>query len=219
MTWRAALAVVALFAAPAGAASLPALTAADWRRVDRGETVVHERTVAGYPWPEIVAYRRSAASPTAIMAVYADFAAQSSWVPDLVTSRVLGREAPNAFRVFYEYEVAGPNERYTVIVTVAREGDGWQARWTLISARYARKLAGALLVVQRGEGSLLVYSSRVDPGALGVAFGTSATMATSLVQTTEALTVRVERLAATEPGRLAALVDALEALATPRNPG
>jgi hypothetical protein len=153
------------------------------------------------------------------MAVYADFGGQSSWVPELVASRVLAREAPNAFRVFYEYEVAGPNERYTVIVTVARERDGWQARWTLVSARYARKLEGALLVVPRGEGSLLTYSSRVDPGTLGVAFGTPASVATRLVQTTEALAARAERLATTEPERLASLVAALNALITPRTPG
>jgi hypothetical protein len=104
MTGRAALAAVALSAAVAGAATLPSLSDADARRVDRGETVVHQRPVEGFPWPEVVTYRRSTASPTAVMAVYADFAAQSSWVPELVTSRVLAREAPNAFRVFYEYE-------------------------------------------------------------------------------------------------------------------
>jgi hypothetical protein len=216
MTWRAALVGVALFAAAASAASAPTLTAEDARRVDRGETVVHERPVAGFPWPEVITYRRSAASPTVVMAVYADFGAQSSWVPDLVKSRVLGREAPNAVRVFYEYEVAGPNERYTVIVTVTRGGDAWQARWTLVTARYARKLEGALLVLPRGEGSLLVYSSRVDPGTLGAAFGTPASVATRLVQTTEALTVRAERL---DAAGLTPLVDALNALATPRTPG
>jgi hypothetical protein len=216
MTWRAALAVVALSAAAAGAASLPALDAADQRRLDRGETVLHERRVADYPWPEIVALRRSSASPTAVMAVYVDFGAQSTYIPGLVTSRVLGREAPNVFRVFYEYEVAGPNERYTVVVTVTRDGDGWQARWTLVSARYARRLEGALLVVPRGEGSLLIYSSLVDPGTLGVAFGTPATVATRLTETTEALTARAERLAKAEPGRLAALIEGLNALVAGR---
>jgi hypothetical protein len=52
-----------------------------------------------------------------------------------------------------------------------------------------------------------------------VAFGTPASVATRLVQTTEALAARAERLATTEPERLASLVAALNALITPRTPG
>jgi hypothetical protein len=54
MTGRAALAAVALSAAVAGAATLPSLSDADARRVDRGGTVVHQRPVEGFPWPEVV---------------------------------------------------------------------------------------------------------------------------------------------------------------------
>lgn len=209
----AALTVVMLWTATASAAGLPALAPDDWRRVDRGETVLHERTVPGYPWPEVVAYRRPTAPPAAVMAVWADFGAQVEWVPALVESRVLARETANAVRVFYEYEVAGPNERYTVVVRVMRDGDAWHARWTLVTARYARRLEGALLVLPRGEGSLLVYSSRVDPGTLGATFGSPASVARSLAGTADALAARTERLAATEPARLTRLVDGLAALA------
>jgi hypothetical protein len=170
---------------------------------------VRERAVDGWPWPEIVVYRRSTAPATAIMAVYADFGSQSSYIPGLVASRVLGRDAPNVTRVFYEYEVTGPNEQYTVITTLTRNKEEWQARWTLVNARYARRLEGSLRVVPRGTGSLLIYSSLVDPGTLGVALGTPATVATRLTQTTEALTARTEHLATTDPARLAALIDAL----------
>ena len=171
--------------------------------------MTRERAVTGWPWPEVIAYRRSVAAPIAIMAVYADFASQSSYIPGLVTSRVIGHDAPNVARVFYEYEVTGPNEQYTVLTTVTRDGDEWQVRWTLVRARYARRLEGSLRVIPRGEGTLLIYSSLVDPGPLGVGLGTPATVATRLTQTTEALTARTERLATTDPERLAALVDAL----------
>jgi hypothetical protein len=122
---------------------------------------------------------------------------------------VLGRDAPNAARVFYEYEVTGPNEQHTVVTTVTRDGEEWQARSTLVRARYARRLEGALRVVPRGEGSLLINSSLADPGTLGVGLGTPATVATRLTQTTDALTARTERLTTREPERLAALIDAL----------
>ena len=215
MSWRAALAAVVLSATAACAATHPGVSDDDARRLDRGETVVHDRMVEGFPWPEVTTFRRTTASPTAVMAVFADFAAQSSWVPGLVASRVVTRESSNVFRVFYEYEVTGPNERYTVITTVTRDRDGWQARWRLVSARYARRLRGALRVVPRGEGSLVIYTSAVDPGTLGAAFGTPATVAAKLVATTEALAARTERLAASDPRALAALSDTLTSLVAP----
>jgi hypothetical protein len=209
MIGRAALVVVALAATVAGAAPPSAPGGDDARRIERGETVVQRRAVEGYPWPDVVAYRRSSAPPTAVMAVYADFAAHASWVPQMVESRVVAREAPNVFRVFYESEVTGPNERYTVTVRLARDGDGWAARWTLVTARYARRLEGGFRVVPRGEGSLLMYSSLVDPGTLGGTLGTPDSVASRLAATTEALAARTEALARSEPRRLADLVAAL----------
>jgi hypothetical protein len=216
MGWRAALLVAIFSAAIASAAPPPTFDAADARRIDGGETVVHERTTAGYAWPEIVVYRRSTASPTALMAIYADFDAQSSWVPDLVSSRAVSRDAPNVTRVFYEYETAGPNERYTLSVTVTRDGDGWRAGWALVSARYTRRLEGSVRVVPRGEGSLVIYTNLIDPGPLGVTFGTPATVGNRIARTAEALTKRTEHFVATEPARLAALVEALNGMVPSR---
>jgi hypothetical protein len=193
----------------AGAAGIPDLRADDKSRVERGETVVRERAVNGWPWPEMIAYRKSTAPPIAIAAVYADWDAQASYMPGMVASRVVGRDAPNVARVFFEYEVPGPNERYTVVATITREGNEWVVRWTLVRARYARRLEGMLRVIPHGEGSLLIDSNLVDPGTLASNLGTPATVATQLRQAVEALTARTEKLATTEPARLTALVDAL----------
>jgi hypothetical protein len=203
------LAVVALLAAAASAADLPPLPVEDVRRVERGETVVYERSVAGWPWPEVVAYRRSSAQPTAIMAVYADFAAQSSYMPGLVASRVVSRDTPYVARVLYEYDVTGPNEQQLVVATITRDGDTWELRRTLVRARYVRRLEGTLRIVPHGGASLVIHSSLVDPGPLGTSFGTLATVATALTRATDALVARTERMAATEPGRLATLISAL----------
>jgi hypothetical protein len=139
--------------------------------------------------------------------VYADFARQAEWVPELVRSHVVAREAPNAFRVSYEYEVTGPNERYTVLVTLGRAGAAYEARWRLIEARYARRLAGELVVTPQGSGALVAYTSRVDPGPLGVTFGTPESVARRLAATAEALATRVERIKAEDPAALARLVE------------
>jgi hypothetical protein len=203
------LAVVALVAAAASAADAPPLPIEDARRLELGETVVHERPLAGWPWPEVVAYRRSSAPPIAVMAVYADFAAQASYMPGLVASRVVSRDTPYVARVFYEYDVVGPNEQYVVVTTITRDGGAWELRWTLVRARYARRIEGALRIVPRGEASLLIHSNLVDPGPLGTSLGTATTVATRLRQSTDALVARTERLAATDPGRLASLISSL----------
>jgi hypothetical protein len=215
MSWRAALAAVVLWATVVCAATPTPLGDDDARRIDQGETVVHQRDVDGFAWPEVVVYRRSSAAPVALMALFADFAGQASWVPAVVESRVVGRESSNAFRVFYEYEVIGPNERYTVIITLTRERDVWVAQWTLVSARYARRIEGSLRIAPRAGGSLVTYTQVVDPGTLGATFGSPATLAAKVVATAEALTARTERLAASEPQQLATLVATLTALVAP----
>ncbi len=164
-----------------------------------------------FPWPEVTAWRRIAATPGEVMAVYADVASPSLYMPGMIASRVVGRDAPNVLRVFYEYEVPGPNERYTVIVTVHAAADTFEARWTLVSARYARRLAGELEAMPRDGATLVRYTSRVDPGVLGVTLGDPDSVARRLRTTVEALAARVERLATAEPDRLRQLVRALSA--------
>lgn len=200
-----ALGLAAVGAAPA----VDELESVERARLDAGEVVVRTRPVADFPWPEVTAYRRVRATPAEVMAVYGDFGSQTRWVPELVASRILAREAPNIFRVFYEYEVTGPNERYTVTITVARAGDGFDARWRLLEARYARRLAGEIRVRPSAAGSVVIYTNRVDPGSIGIAFGTPSAIVRRLVATVEGLAKRVEHLVATEPAVLGHLVQAL----------
>lgn len=92
--------------AVASRAASDELAAGDRQRLDAGAVVVRARVVPEFPWPETTTYRAIRATPAEVLAVWADFASQAQWVPELVASRVLAREAANAFRVFYEYEVA-----------------------------------------------------------------------------------------------------------------
>jgi hypothetical protein len=206
----AALAALALAAVSPSAAS--DLDGDARRRLERGDTVVERRPVEGFPWPEVVAWRRVAAPPIAVLAVYADFDGQARYMPQIVASRVVGRDGATAFRVFYEYEVPGPNETYTVAMSLHRAGDAMEARWSLLKARYARRLAGELRAIPHEGGTLVRYTSRVDPGLLGATFGDPDSVARRLQATLEALAARVQRLAAEEPDRLRELVRALSAL-------
>ena len=158
-------------------------------------------------------YRRVAATPTEVMAVYADFAGQSAYMPDMRVSRVVSRPARQSLDVFYEYEVPGPNEKYTVRVTVARTGAGWQAGWTLLGARYARRLSGEVTVEPLSDGALLVYVNRVDPGIFGVTLGNPESVKNRLEATVVALSRHVEKLVAERPGMIVTLVHALQSMA------
>jgi hypothetical protein len=203
---------VALLVAAAPAARATDLPDDARRGVDRGETVVQTRAVDGFPWPEVVVWRQVAATPVKVMAVYADFEGQARYMPEMVASRVVGRDGPGALRLFYEYEVLGPNERYTVAMSLRRDDEAFEARWSLLGARYARRLAGELRVMPHEDGALLRYTTRVDPGPLGATLGDPGSVARSMRATIEALGARVQWIAAEQPHRLDELVRALSAL-------
>jgi hypothetical protein len=179
------------------------------RRLDRGETVVETRAVENFPWPEVVAMRRVAAAPVTVMAVYADFDGQARYMPEMVASRIVGRDGHAAFRVYYETEVPGPNEQYTLAITVHHAGDAYEARWSLISARYSRRLSGDVRVTPYDGGALVRFTSRVDPGKLGATLGSPDTAARRLRATVEALTAQVQKLATENPDRLRELTQTL----------
>lgn len=211
------VATATLPAPPAWASSDPAgrsgaLTASELERLRDGARVIKTARVPDFPWPEVTVYRRIAATPAQVMAVYADFSSQARYMPGLVASRVVRREGPNVFHVFYEYAVTGPNERYTVTVTVARVAQGFQASWDLLQARYARRLSGRLLVEPLDGGALVAYTSRVDPGPLGATFGTPESVSRRFQATVDALSARVERLVAEQPTHLADLLDRLASI-------
>ena len=200
---------VASLAGAAASASPPRdrdLTESEARRLAAHELVVKDGDAPGFPWPETTVYRRVRASPEEVMAVYVDFDNQSRYLPDLVECRTVRRLGPNRFHVYYEYEVPGPNERYTVEVTIARTEAGFWTTWELIEAPYARRLSGEVRAEPLGTESLVVYVNRVDPGVLGAVLGSPASVSRRLQATVQALAARVERLKTDEPEALSGLV-------------
>ena len=208
----AGLAVLLGSALPAPAAEPEAPTNGEWRQLDRAEVIVKTRSVPDYPWPEVTAYRRVSATPEEVAAVYADFESQAGYLPGLVESRIIRRLARNSFHVAYDYEVTGPNERYTVLATVNRAPGGYRVTWELVTARYARRLSGELRVETFGSGTLVEYTNRVDPGFFGVRLGSPETTVRQLKETVQALATHVERLRAGQPEILAARVQALRSM-------
>lgn len=210
MRFGAALLLASVRLAPAWGGE--GLTDSDRLGLERGELIVKTREVEGYPWPEAMVYARVAASPEEVMAVYADFAGQARYLPKLVESRIVKRLSPSLFHVSYEYEVTGPNERYTVLTEVSRAPGGFRATWELVKARYARRLSGQVRVEASGAGALVEYTNRVDPGFLGARLGSPDTTVRQLRETVQALGVRVERLRVEQPDRLGELTRAFQSM-------
>ncbi|MGH7357919.1 MAG: SRPBCC family protein [Candidatus Rokuibacteriota bacterium] len=195
---------------PVGAAEPDhALTGTERERLDRGDLVVRARAVEGFPWPEVTVYAWVGATPDEVMAVYADFDAHVTFLPEMVQSRIVGHDGPTDWRVFYEYEVAGPNERYTVTARLRRVTGGYETAWDLVTARYARRLSGEMRVLESDRGSLVRYVSRVDPGTLGATLGSPESVERRLRATVRALTRHVEQLRAERTDQLAGLVQKL----------
>ena len=109
--------------------------------------MVRPRSIEGFPWPEVTVYARAGATPAEVMAVYVDFNAHVTFLPEMVQSRIVGHDGPTVWRVFYEYEVDGPNERYTVTARLRRVTGGYETAWDLVTARYARRLSGEMRVL------------------------------------------------------------------------
>jgi hypothetical protein len=187
-----------------------AMTRGDERGPDGGVTLTRT-PIDGLPWPELTARRYVRARPAEVMAVYMDLERQSVWVPGLVTSRIAARPAPHVLHVTYEYEVLGPNERYTVELSLRSSRTVLEARWHLLDARYARRLSGAIRVEPAGEATLVTYTSRVDPGPVGATLGSPESVARSLGATLNALAHRVDHLTTHAPEEVARLIATLRA--------
>lgn len=209
---RIGLAALLLFIQLPLARGSEGLTAEEWQRLGQGEPIVKTRQVDGYPWPHVTVYRRVAASPEEVMAVYADFDNQAGYLPRLVESRVVERVSRNSFRVSYEYEVAGPNERYTVLAVVSRSPGGFRVTWDLVSARYARRLNGQVRVEAQGGGAVIEYSNVVDPGFFGVRLGSPETTTSQLRETVQALATHIERFRVEQQEKLRELTLTLKSM-------
>lgn len=188
------------------------LTVPEWRTLEQRDLVVKTRAVEGYRWPEVTVYRLVSAPPEEVMAVYADFKNQADYLPNLVESHVVEQLSRNSFHVSYEYEVTGPNERYTVLVAVSRTPSGFQVTWDLVKARYARRLSGQMRVAPSDLGTLIEYTNHVDPGFLGSRFGSPETTVRLLRETVRALATHVEWIRVEHPEELTVLVEALHSM-------
>lgn len=188
------------------------LTDSERQQLDGGELVVRTQDLKDFPWPEVRVYRRVDASPEEVMAIYADFEDQARYLPRLLQSRIVERVSANSFRVFYEYDVRGPNEEYTMQSVVTRVPGGYRLKWDMLEGRYTRRLSGWMTVEAFGSEAVIEYVNRVDPGFFGGLLGSPETAVQRLRETVQALVSHVERFRVDHREELGTLIRTLRAM-------
>ena len=91
------------------------------------------------------------ASPSAVMAVIADFAQYPAWAKGVTTAQVVkGEPGKRASEVFFELDVPPIKDEYTL--AYQWEGDR-EVTWVLVSGKMLRALDGAYTLRDLGNGS------------------------------------------------------------------
>jgi hypothetical protein len=187
---------------------LDGLDAAQRRAVFEGGQVSVEESVDGKPWPRVRVYQKVGASPEEVAAVFSDYGKAHTFVPDVLSSRIVESRSPHTHDVEYEVEVPIlPDERYTARNSLeALPGGGFRVSWKLLAALQTKDAVGNLLIEPHGEGgSVLCYTNLVTPGSSMAGLLRSAAMA-RMRKTVDAIVEKVELEKRERPADLAVQV-------------
>jgi len=172
-----------------------------------------EEAVDGKPWPRVRVYQKVGASAEEVAAVFSDYGKAHTFVPDVLSSRIVASRAPHTHDVEYEVEVPIlPDERYTARNSLeALPGGGFRVSWKLLTALQTKDAVGNLLVEPHGAGgSLLCYTNLVTPGSSMAGLLRKPAMA-RMRKTVDAIVEKVELEKRDRPAELAAQVEKLRA--------
>lgn len=225
MTRRVTLALIGLLGvSPVSAQSsphlppLPALTPAQRARVDSGQAVVITERVAESPWPRVTIFRTIASAPEEAAAVFADYARNAEYLPNVLKSRVV--RAVDAATREIDYVLSVPivsDEAYTVHTRVAArdgsQGGGYDFDWRLVRATSTKVADGDARFEPHARGTLMAYRSFVVPGGRIAGLGIIRARAErDVVRTTEAFAAEVLRVRTADRPLLDREVAALRAM-------
>jgi hypothetical protein len=164
----AAMAAVFLSGTARGGEILNTLDSEQRAQLLEGRQVFVEREVEGKPWPRVKVYELVNATPEEVLAVFSDYEKANTYVPDVLSSRIVKRHSPQVKDVEYEVEVPFlRDERYTARNSLDRSPDGaLRVSWKLLEALQTKDAEGHL-VVENFEGgrAVLCYTNLVTPGS------------------------------------------------------
>lgn len=191
---------------------LKSLTSKEVADLNAGKLLYFANEVGQMPWPRATVFHYVEASPKEVVAVFSNYNAASTYIPNVVKSKVIKEIQPWEKEVYYELTVPIlPNEVYVATNVLAYRDHGKQLEvsWTASQAKFFKTSVGNLRVEAYLSGSVLRYTNLVDPGSrIAVLLRSSAE--NQVRATVSAIVKRVEYLKNKRPGELAQELEVFE---------
>jgi hypothetical protein len=177
-----------------------------------GDQVVVIENVEGNAWPRVKVYRFINADPEQVAAIFFDFEAAKSFVPNVFKSEISNRVSPCIMEVDYGLDVPiFPDEFYTVRNSLrALEENSYRFDWKLIRAVMTKDSVGNFRVEPSDGKSVICYQNMVTPSS-NIAVLLRARAIEQMKETTKALAAHIEKERATNPGGLKRQITTLRA--------
>jgi hypothetical protein len=143
------------------------LTSDQQAAIRKGEQVFITQDVSTSDWPKTWVYQAIDATPEEVAALYFDFDAVKTYVPNVKKSQISKRIDPRTLEV--DYTIAIPilrDEDYTARNTLSEPSTGtYRVDWTLVRASSTKSSIGNIRVESLGAQSLFRYYNFVVPGS------------------------------------------------------
>jgi len=181
------------------------------QQVKDGKLVVITEDITGKPWPRVRVYRRIAAKPEEVAAVFTNYPGATKYIPNLLKSEVAKQVTPCVAEVDYGVDIPIlPDEYYTARNSLSMKDGVYRIDWKLLRATQTKDSEGCLRIEPYGEESLICYRNLVTPGSVMAPLLRGKAIE-QMRQTVTAIAREVESQKQDEPAKLAKEVEALRA--------
>jgi hypothetical protein len=164
------LTILVVAAAPAGAAVVDELGAADRAKLESGQSVMTTIEKPGATWPEVRIYRKVKATPEGVTDLFLDYENADSFIGNLESAVV--EKQPNANTKDVRYTVKLPvlfTISYLVRNRYEKTPEGYTVHWNLLESLFAKSAVGKLRVEPHGDTAVICYANHVEPATRLVA--------------------------------------------------
>jgi hypothetical protein len=200
--------VLTAFSRLAAAAPLETeLSASELADIRNGQQVLHTEDVAGAVWPKIYVYQKVDASPEEVEAVIADYELSPSYMPDIISCKIVQKVDPTTtdvetlWRVIITTEDISLRYKLSTDATLSTSGLGYRTDWTLIKASTTKSIEGNTRLAPFEGGTLMGYYMFTVPGiSLGGPIARQAVK--QVVSSSQAFATQVENERKSNPALL-----------------
>ena len=157
-------------AAPAGAAVVDELGAADRAKLESGQSVMTTIEKPGATWPEVRIYRKVNATPQGVTDLFLDYENADSFIHNLKSAVVENQPDGNTKDVRYTVKLPVLfTINYLVRNRYEKTPEGYTVHWNLLESLFAKSAVGKLRVEPHGDMAVICYANHVEPATRLVA--------------------------------------------------